>query len=58
MTKESYSKPALNAMHRATKQALEKAANMNLEIPEWKDGKIIFVDPKVKLKNLDLLETQ
>ena len=58
MTKESYSKPALNAMYRATKQALEKAANMNLQIPEWKDGKIIFVDPKVKLKNLNHLETQ
>jgi hypothetical protein len=29
MTKESYSKSALNAMHRASKQALEKAANSN-----------------------------
>jgi hypothetical protein len=58
MTKESYSKSALNAMYRATKQALEKAANMNLQIPEWKDGKIIFVDPEVKLKNLDHIGTQ
>ena len=52
MKKESYSKLALNAMHRASKNALEKAANMDLKIPEWKDGKIIFVDAKEKLKKL------
>jgi predicted ABC-type ATPase len=58
MTKESYSKSALNAMHRASKQALEKAANMDLKIPEWKDGKIIFVDPREKLKKMGYLGTQ
>jgi hypothetical protein len=42
----------MNAMNRALKQALEKAANLDLKIPEWKDGKIIFVDPKEKLKQI------
>ncbi len=46
MTKESYSKSALNAMHRASKQALEKAANMDLKIPEWKDGKLSLSIPE------------
>lgn len=32
MTKESYSKLAMNAMNRASKQALEKAANMDLKL--------------------------
>ncbi len=58
MTKESYSKPALNAMYRATKQALEKAADMNLKIPEWRDGKNVFVDPGAKLKKLCYIGTQ
>jgi hypothetical protein len=43
MTKESYSKLALNAMNRAYKKALEKAANVDLKIPDCKDGKIVFV---------------
>ena len=39
MTKESYSKSALNAMHRATKQALEKAADMDqIQIYQSPDG--------------------
>ena len=58
MVKESYSKPALNAMYRATKQALEKAADMNLKIPELRDGKIVFVDPGKKLKRLGYIGTQ
>jgi len=37
-------------MHRASKQALEKAANMDLKILEWKGRKIIFIDPREKLK--------
>ncbi len=52
MKEKSYSKLALNAMHRASKEAIEKAANLDLKIPEWKDGKIIFVDAKEKLKKL------
>jgi len=52
MKKESYSKLALNAMFRASKEATEKAANLGLKIPEWKDGKIIFVDAKEKLKKI------
>lgn len=58
MINESHSKLALNAMHRASKQALEKAANMELKIPEWKDGKIIFVDPREKLKKMGYIKTQ
>ena len=58
MTKDSYSELAISAMNRATKQALEKAANMNLKIPEWKDGKIIFVDPGEKLKKMGYIGTQ
>lgn len=53
MKKKSYSKLALNAMHRASKEAIEKAANLDLKLPEWKDGKIIFVDAKKKLEQLN-----
>jgi hypothetical protein len=31
---------------------VEKAARLDLKIPEWKDGKIIFVDAKEKLKKM------
>jgi len=31
---------------------------MDLKIPEWKDGKIIFVDPREKLKKMGYLGTQ
>lgn len=50
MKKESYSSIALKAMHRASKEAIEKAANLNLKIPVWKNGKIIFVKAKEKLQ--------
>jgi hypothetical protein len=53
MKKKSYSELALNAMHRASKEAIEKAANLDLKLPEWKDGKIIFVDAKKKLEQLN-----
>ncbi len=52
MKKESNSKIALCAMQRAAKKAIEKAAKMGLEIPIWKDGRIIFVDAKKKLEEL------
>jgi hypothetical protein len=52
MKKEYYSKIALNAMHRASKEAIEKAANLDLKIPVWKNGKIIFVKAKEKLRKL------
>jgi len=39
-------------MRRAAIQAVEKAAKMDLEIPEWKNGKIIYVNAKEKLKKL------
>ena len=50
MRKESNATLALNAMHRASKKAIEKAANLDLKIPVWKEGKIIFVNAKEKLK--------
>ena len=52
MKKESYSSLALNAMHRASKKAVEKAADLDLQIPEWKDGRVVFVPAKEKLKKL------
>jgi hypothetical protein len=52
MKKESNSQLALNAMHRASKKAIEKAAILDLSIPVWKDGKIIFVKAKDKLQTL------
>ena len=54
MNKESYSKLALNAMHRASKKAAEKAAILDLSIPVWKDGKIIFVKATEKLQKLSI----
>lgn len=54
MKKESNSHLALNAMHRASKKAVEKAASLDLSIPVWKDGKIIFVKAKEKLEKLGI----
>ena len=55
MKKESYSSLAINAMHRASKKAVEKAANLDLQIPEWKDGRVVFVPAKEKLKRFTIL---
>ena len=41
----SYSKLALDAMHRASKEAQKKAADRNLKIPIWRDGKIVYIEP-------------
>ena len=38
MKKESDSSMALNAMRRAAKAAIEKAAGLGLKIPVWKNG--------------------
>ena len=54
MDKKSYSDLAMNAMHRASKKAAEKAATLDLSIPVWKDGKIIFVKAKDKLQKLGI----
>ncbi len=45
-------------MYRAAKEATEKAARFDLQMPEWKDGKIIFVDPREKLKKMGYIRTQ
>ena len=47
MDKQSYSALAINAMHRA-----KKTAALDLSIPVWKDGKIVFVKAKDKLQKL------
>ena len=52
MKRKSNSQMALNAMHRASVKAVEKAAYLYLSIPVWKDGKIIFVKAKDKLQKL------
>nr|WP_320190106.1 hypothetical protein [uncultured Desulfobacter sp.] len=52
MDKKSYSALAMNAMHRASEKSAEKAAALDLSIPVWKDGKIIFVKAKDKLQKL------
>jgi len=44
--KNSYSKLAINAMYRASKMATKIAAEKNLKMPLWKDGKIVYIDPK------------
>lgn len=52
MNKDSNANLALNAMHRASKQAVKRAARWNLSIPVWKDGNIIYVKAKDQLKKL------
>jgi len=52
MKKKLNSQLALNAMHRAAKKAVERAANLDLTIPVWKDGKIILIKAKDKLQKL------
>ncbi len=52
MNKKSYSTLAMNAMYRASEKATEKAAILDLSIPVWKDGKIIFMKAKDKLQKL------
>ena len=41
----SYSKLALNAMCRASKEAQKKAADNNLKMPIWKNGSIVYIEP-------------
>jgi len=44
--KISYSKLAGDAMFRASKIAQKKAAELNLKLPIWKEGRIVYIDPK------------
>lgn len=41
---------ALNAMRRASKNAIKRAALLDLEIPFWEDGKVVHVKAKKLLK--------
>ncbi len=43
---------ALKAMRRASKRALERAASKDLKIPIWKNGEVVYVDAKDKVKSL------
>ncbi|MCB2264437.1 MAG: hypothetical protein LGR52_16090 [Candidatus Thiosymbion ectosymbiont of Robbea hypermnestra] len=42
----SQSKLALDAMRRASREAVARAAEKDLKIPMWKNGEITFVDVK------------
>ena len=50
MNKKSNSYLALNAMRRASQQALERAASKDLKIPIWKNGKVSFVNAKDRVE--------
>lgn len=45
MKEGSYALLALNAMRRASILAKRKAAEKNLKIPVWQDGKVSYMDP-------------
>ena len=45
MKENSYALLALNAMKRASILAKRKAAEKNLKIPVWQNGKISYMDP-------------
>ena len=53
MKKESNASLALKAMHRAHRQAIQKAADLDQEIPLWKDGELIYVKAKDQLKKIN-----
>lgn len=55
MKNKSYSSIALSAMYRASKEAIEKAAKLDLKIPVWKKGEIILVSAKEKLQKLNYI---
>jgi hypothetical protein len=42
----SQSQLALNAMYRASQVAIARAAEKNLNIPIWQNGKIVFINAK------------
>ena len=47
-----YSKLAINAMYRASDIAEKIASENNLKMPLWKDGKIVYINPKNPNKNM------
>lgn len=44
--KENDEHAALRGMRRAAKVAYERAARFGLQVPIWKDGKVVYIDPK------------
>ena len=50
MKKVPDSTMALNAMRRASKNAIKRAAMLDLEMPFWEDGKVIYVKARELLK--------
>ena len=51
------SKLALDAMRRASREAIVRAAEKNLKMPLWKNGEIDFVDAKEELLAIELTAT-
>ncbi len=58
MKEKANSQLALKAMHRASRQAVERAAGLDLSIPIWKDEKLTFVKAKDKLQKLRAAESE
>ena len=54
--KISYGKLGIAAMHRAKNDAIKIAAEHNLKMPVWKDGKIVYLDAKERLKEIHSTE--
>jgi len=52
--KISRSNLALDAMRRASREAIARAAEKNLKVPRWKNGEIIFVDAKKELLTIEM----
>ena len=46
MTEDKEVAEALRAMERAARIARRQAAEKNLKMPVWKNGAIVFIDPK------------
>ncbi len=44
---EDYVTMGLKALKRATRKALERALQNNLQVPIWKNGKIEYITPKM-----------
>ena len=55
--KISQSKLALDALRRASREAIARAAEKNLKMPVWKNGEITFIDAKEELLTSELTAT-
>lgn len=55
--KVAQSSLALDAMRRASREAIARAAEKNLKMPMWKNGEITFVDAKDELLTIESAAT-